>query len=324
MDKLTQLKSMTTVVADTGDFQAIVDYQPQDATTNPSLLYKAAQMPQYRGLVEEAIAFGQTRGVDATERLRWTLDRLAVNFGSEILKIVPGRVSTEIDARLSFDTAATLRRAEELAALYQDAGIDPGARVLFKIAATWEGIRAAEALERQGIHCNLTLLFSFPQAVACADAGVTLISPFVGRILDWYKKAENVAGYLPSEDPGVRSVTRIYRYYKRHGYQTVVMGASFRNSDEILELAGCDYLTIAPSLLAELAGSEGEVSRKLDPDAARAEDMPRVVFDEPGFRWWHNEDAMASEKLAEGIRLFTADARKLEQFVGELGQRGGA
>lgn len=324
MDKLTQLKSMTTVVADTGDFQAIIDYQPQDATTNPSLLYKAAQMPQYRGLVEEAIAFGQQRGGDAAERLRWTLDKLAVNFGSEILQIVPGRVSTEIDARLSFDTTATLRRAEELVALYQDAGIDPATRVLFKIASTWEGIRAAEALERQGIHCNLTLLFSFPQAVACADAGVTLISPFVGRILDWYKKAENVAGYLPSEDPGVKSVTRIYRYYKRHGYQTVVMGASFRNSDEILELAGCDYLTIAPSLLAELAGSTGEVPRKLDPDAARVEDITRVAFDEPGFRWSHNEDAMATEKLAEGIRLFAADTRKLEQFVDELGQRAGA
>ncbi len=321
MSKLAQLKSMTTVVADTGDFEAIVDYQPRDATTNPSLIYKAAQMPHYRELVEEAVLFGKDRGgSDPLAQARWTMDKLAVNFGTEILKIVPGRVSTEIDARLSFDTEATLRRAEDLVALYQEAGIDPGDRVLFKIASTWEGIRAAEVLERQGIHCNLTLLFSFAQAVACAEAGVTLISPFVGRILDWYKKAENVAGYPTDEDPGVQSVTRIFNYYKRHGYQTVVMGASFRNLDEILGLAGCDYLTISPALLGELASTDGDVPQKLDAEKARAMDIPKVVYHEPSFRWELNEDAMATEKLADGIRLFAADARKLEQFAHEVCQ----
>ncbi len=321
MSKLAQLKSMTTVVADTGDFEAIAEYQPQDATTNPSLLYKAAQMPQYRELVEDAVLFGQERGgADSLAQARWTMDKLAVNFGAEILRIVPGRVSTEIDARLSFDTSATLRRAEGLVELYQAAGIDPGAKVLFKIASTWEGIRAAETLEARGIHCNLTLLFSFAQAVVCADAGVTLISPFVGRILDWYKKTENVAGYPADEDPGVRSVTRIFNYYKRHGYQTVVMGASFRNLDEILELAGCDYLTISPTLLGELASTEGDVPRKLDPEKARAKDIPKTAYTEPSFRWELNEDAMATEKLAAGIRLFAADTRKLEQFAHEVCQ----
>ncbi|MBK1716410.1 transaldolase [Thiocystis violacea] len=321
MSKLAQLKSMTTVVADTGDFASILDYQPQDATTNPSLLYKAAQMPPYRELVEDAVLFGMNRGgEDSLARARWTMDKLAVNFGVEILKIVPGRVSTEIDARLSFDSDATLRRAEELVKLYQEAGIDPTERVLFKIASTWEGIRAAQALERRGIHCNLTLLFGFAQAVACADAGVTLISPFVGRILDWYKKAENVAGYPSDEDPGVRSVTRIYNYYKRHDYQTVVMGASFRTLEEILELAGCDYLTIAPALLGELASAEGDLPRKLDPEKALAMDIPRVSLDEASFRWDLNEEAMATEKLAEGIRLFAADTRKLEQFAHEVCQ----
>lgn len=321
MSKLTQLKSMTTVVADTGDFEAIVDYQPQDATTNPSLIYKAAQMPRYRGLVEDAVLFGQARGGDDRRaQARWTMDKLAVNFGSEILKIVPGRVSTEIDARLSFDAEATRQRAEALVELYEEAGIDPRARVLFKIASTWEGIRAAEALERQGIHCNLTLLFSFPQAVVAADAGATLISPFVGRILDWYKDAENVAGYPADEDPGVQSVTQIFNYYKRHGYDTVVMGASFRNLDEILELAGCDYLTISPALLGELASTDGDVPRKLDAEKALTMDIPKVAFDEPSFRWGMNEEAMATEKLAEGIRLFSADTRKLEQFAHEVCQ----
>ncbi len=323
MNKLAQLKSMTTVVADTGDFQSIIDYQPQDATTNPSLLYKAAQLPVYRELVEDALLFGQRQGDgDRLAQSRWTMDRLAVNFGTEILRIVPGRVSTEIDARLSFDTEATLRRAHELVALYQQAGIDPGSRVLFKIASTWEGIRAAERLEREGIHCNLTLLFGFAQAVACADAGVTLISPFVGRILDWYKAAENLAGYPADEDPGVRSVTRIFNYYKRHGYQTVVMGASFRNLDEILELAGCDYLTISPALLGELASTDGDLPRKLDAEKARAMDLAKVEYDEAAFRWELNEDAMATEKLAEGIRVFAADTRKLEQFVQEVSQSG--
>jgi transaldolase len=248
------------------------------------------------------------------------MDKLAVNFGAEILKIVPGRVSTEIDARLSFDTAGTIARAEGLVELYEDIGVDPRQRVLFKIASTWEGIRAAEQLEHQGIHCNLTLLFGFPQAVAAAEAGATLISPFVGRILDWYKNAENVPGYPADEDPGVRSVTQIFNYFKRHGHETIVMGASFRNVDEILELAGCDYLTIAPKLLAELEESDGELPRKLDPEAARTMDIPAREFDEQAFRWEMNEDAMATEKLAEGIRLFAADTQRLEQFAREICQ----
>jgi transaldolase len=318
MSKLDQLKTMTTVVADTGDFESIAEYKPRDATTNPSLLYKAAQMPQYRHLVEEAVAFGQDRGDGAEERARWTMDKLAVNFGAEILNIVPGRVSTEVDARLSFDTEGTIARAERLIELYEEIGVDPRERVLFKIASTWEGIRAAADLEQRGVHCNLTLLFSFAQAVAAADAGATLISPFVGRILDWYKNAENVPGYPADADPGVASVTSIFNYFKRHGYSTIVMGASFRNVDEILELAGCDYLTIAPKLLAELAESDGDLPRKLDADAARDMDIPRQTFDEKGFRWSLNEDAMASDKLAEGIRLFAADTRKLEQFTHEI------
>jgi transaldolase len=317
MNRLEQLKTMTRVVADTGDFEAIAEYRPQDATTNPSLLYKAAKMPQYRELVEDAIAFGQGKGVETAEQARWTMDKLAVNFGAEILKIVPGRVSTEIDARLSFDTDATVSRAEALMGLYDQIGVGPE-RVLLKVASTWEGIRAADRLEHQGLHCNLTLMFSFPQAVAAADAGATLISPFVGRILDWYKKAENVAGYPADEDPGVQSVTQIFNYYKRHGYETVVMGASFRNIDEILELAGCDYLTIAPSLLGELASTEGEITRMLDPDKAREMAIEPVSFDEARFRWGLNADAMATEKLAEGIRLFAADTARLEQFAREI------
>jgi transaldolase len=321
MNKLDQLKAMTTVVADTGDFEAIAQYRPQDATTNPSLLYKAAQMPQYRHLVEDAVVYGKGRGTDAQTRTRWTMERLAVNFGAEILKVVPGRVSTEVDARMSFDPEGTLRRAEELVELYDQAGIDSD-RVLFKIASTWEGISTAERLERRGLHCNLTLLFSFPQAVACADAGVTLISPFVGRILDWYKEAEHVSGYPADEDPGVRSLTRIFNYYKAHGYNTVVMGASFRNVGEILELAGCDYLTIAPNLLGELAASEGEIQRKLDAAKARDLVIERAMFDEKTFRWDLNEDAMATAKLSEGIRLFAADTVKLERFAQEISQGG--
>lgn len=318
MNKLDQLKTMTTVVADTGDFESIAEYRPQDATTNPSLLYKAAQMPRYRALVEDAVAFGQERAGGSDAQPRWTMDKLAVNFGAEILKLVPGRVSTEIDARLSFDTEATIARAEGLIELYQATGVDPTTQVLFKIASTWEGIRAAERLEQRGIHCNLTLLFSFPQAVACADAGVTLISPFVGRILDWYKNANSLPGYPADADPGVMSVTRIFNFYKRHGYATVVMGASFRNVDEILELAGCDYLTIAPSLLAELAEAEGHVPRKLDAEAARGMDIAREAFDERAFRWALNEDAMATEKLAEGIRMFAADTVRLEALTRDI------
>jgi transaldolase len=317
VNKLDQLKTMTTVVADTSDFESIAEYKPQDATTNPSLLYKAAQMLRYRELVEDAVAFGQRKGTDATGQALWTMDKLAVNFGAEILKTVPGRVSTEIDARLSFDTEATLARAERLMGLYADEGIAPE-RVLLKIASTWEGIEAARQLERRGFHCNLTLMFSFPQAVAGAEAGATLISPFVGRILDWYKNAEHVSGYPADEDPGVQSVTRIYNYYKRHDYDTVVMGASFRNLEEILGLAGCDYLTISPALLSELSSVDGEVARKLDPEKAREMDIAQVAFDEPSFRWTLNEDAMATEKLAEGIRLFAADTLKMEQFAHDI------
>ena len=317
MNTLDQLKTMTAVVADTGDFAAIAEYKPEDATTNPSLLFKAAQMPQYRELVEDAVSFGLAKGADSAGQARWTMDKLAVNFGAEILKIVPGRVSTEIDARLSFDPEATVRRAETLMELYDDAGIGTE-RVLLKIASTWEGIRAAERLEREGMHCNLTLMFGFPQAVACADAGATLISPFVGRILDWYKTAQNVGGYPADEDPGVLSVTRTYNYYKRHGYDTVVMGASFRNIDEILELAGCDYLTISPNLLSELSASDGDVPRKLDPEKAAQMDIDRVTFEESSFRWELNSDPMATEKLAEGIRTFAQDALKLEQFAREI------
>jgi transaldolase len=313
MNKLAQLRELTTVVADTGDIESIRQYQPVDATTNPSLLYKAAQDPQYRHLVEDAVAAGDGR-------LETVLDQLAVNFGKEIVGIVPGRVSTEVDARLSFDTQATVARAEAIMERYAAAGIGPD-RVLIKIASTWEGIRAAELLEQRGIHCNLTLLFSFAQAVACADAGVTLISPFVGRILDWYKASEGVDGYPAPEDPGVKSVTRIYHYYKRHGHETVVMGASFRNSGEILELAGCDLLTISPGLMAELEGAEGDVPRKLSADRAAALGEDRVSFGEGEFRWALNEDAMATEKLAEGIRNFTRDTEKLESLVADPGFR---
>lgn len=319
MSKLDQLKTMTTVVADTGDFDSIAEFKPQDATTNPSLIYKAAQMPQYRELVEDAVLFGTERGKgELPVQARWMMDKLAINFGREILQIVPGRVSTEIDARLSFDTEATIRRAQSLADLYDEAGIDPAERVLFKIASTWEGIRAAEQLQARGLHCNLTLLFSFAQAVAAAEAGATLISPFVGRILDWYKNNTDVAGYPADEDPGVLSVTRIYNYFKRHQYPTVVMGASFRNVEEILGLAGCDLLTISPSLLGELDASDGDVPRKLDPERAQEMDIEQVSYDERSFRWELNEDAMATEKLAEGIRRFAADTRKLESFAHEI------
>lgn len=315
MNKLAQLREVTVVVADTGDIESIRRYAPVDATTNPSLLYKAAQLPAYRSLVEDAVA----KGTDAPpeERVHRTLDHLAVNFGVEILDIIPGRVSTEVDARLSFDTDATIRRAEGLIALYEDHGISRE-RVLIKVASTWEGIRAAEILEKRGIHCNLTLLFSFAQAVACAEAGVTLISPFVGRILDWYKKHEGVEGYLAADDPGVRSVTRIYNYYKKHGYSTVVMGASFRNKDEILELAGCDLLTISPGLMEELEAAEGDITVKLTAEKARRVDEPRVELDEAGFRWQLNEDAMATEKLAEGIRNFTRDTERLEALIADM------
>ena len=316
MNKLARLRELTTVVADTGDIESIRLYGPVDATTNPSLLYKAAQQTQYQNLVNEAVAAGlATRGSEQ-DRLDLALDQMAVDIGAEILAIIPGRVSTEVDARLSFDTEATVGRAQKLIDLYREKGIS-SERVLIKIASTWEGIRAAERLEKGGIHCNLTLLFSFAQAVACADAGVTLISPFVGRIFDWYKKHEGVDGYPAIEDPGVKSVTRIYNYYKKHDYQTVVMGASFRNTGEILELAGCDLLTISPELMSQLESVDGELPRKLSTAAAMETGEPRVSLSEAEFRWMHNEDAMATEKLAEGIRGFTRDTERLEALVRE-------
>lgn len=313
-NQLDALKAHSIVVADTGDFAAIQRYRPRDATTNPSLLLKAATLPEYAALVERALRSAAQGSASAAERLERAMDRLAVAFGLEILKVVPGRVSTEVDARLSFDTAGSIAKARQLIALYAEQGI-PRERILIKLASTWEGIQAARHLQAEGIRCNLTLLFSFAQAVACAEAGVQLISPFVGRILDWHKKSSGVAGYAPHEDPGVRSVTRIYAYYKKFGYATEVMGASFRNTDEITELAGCDLLTISPALLDELQKKTGPVPRKLSPEAAAQQPLERLTLDEKRFRWLHNEDQMATEKLSEGIRLFTQDALKLEQFL---------
>lgn len=317
MNKLEQLKQITTIVADTGDIDAIKDYTPTDATTNPSLLLKAAQQPEYQDLVRSAVAYGKSKSNNIQEQTHQTINKLAVNFGTEILKIIPGRVSTEVDARFSFDVIRTIEHAHELIRLYEDAGVD-SQRVLIKIASTWEGIQAAKALERDGVHCNLTLLFSFSQAVACADAGVTLISPFVGRILDWYKAKEGVDAYPAHQDPGVKSVTTIYNYYKKFGYETVVMGASFRNKEEILELAGCDFLTIAPQLMQELQDSNGPVIRKLDPEIAKQSEHERNELDETTFRWQLNEDAMATEKLAEGIRNFTRDSLSLTSYIGKV------
>jgi transaldolase len=307
MSLLTELKKYTIVVADTGDIDAIAAHKPQDATTNPSLLLKAAQQSQYRHLVDEALS---KSGNGNTERF---VDQLAVNFGCEILKLIPGRVSTEVDAGLSFDTAGTIAKAKTLIGLYRDAGVDSN-RILIKIASTWEGIKAAEQLEKEGIHCNLTLLFSFAQAVACAEAKVTLISPFVGRIYDYYKAQKN-AEIPPQDDPGVKSVTKIFTYIKKFDYKTQVMGASFRRVEQILDLSGCDLLTISPELLSELSSKEGTLNRKLSSPDAKAMDIPRVHLDEKTYRWMHNEDAMAVEKLSDGIRKFYADARKLEQFA---------
>jgi len=323
MNKLEQLKKITTVVADTGDFDSIKQYLPTDATTNPSLVYAAAQLPQYQHLVDEAVEYGMSNASTPAAQTALILDRLAVVFGREILSIVPGRVSTEVDARLSFDAGGSVRKANELIEMYDGFGIAKE-RILIKLAATWEGVQAASELEKQGIHCNLTLLFSFAQAVACADAEVTLISPFVGRIMDWYKASEGVDGYAPEDDPGVKSVTRIYNYYKKHGCPTQVMGASFRNHGEILQLAGCDLLTIAPKLLNELQSAEGDINTFLDADAARSMDIDKVELDEKTMRWMHNEDAMAVEKLSQGIRGFTADLLKLEDYVQERVVRGAA
>jgi transaldolase len=314
MSQLDQLKKITVVVADSGDFHSFVKLKPQDATTNPSLLFQAAQLPQYQELVHTAVEYGKAHGANPEEQLTATIDKLAVTFGNEILKIVPGRVSTEIDARLSYDTEATIKKAKSLAQLYTDLGIDWKKRVLFKVASTWEGIQAAKQLEKEGYHCNLTLLFSFAQAVACAEAGVTLISPFVGRILDFWKK-ETGKDYTAEEDPGVVSVTEIYNYYKKYNYNTIVMGASFRSKGEILALAGCDYLTIAPKLLQELSDSTEPVVQKLNAEAAKKLDIPRVSFDEKGFRWAVSEDPCATNKLAEGIRMFAKDTVKLEDLI---------
>ncbi|KAI8341913.1 transaldolase [Chlamydoabsidia padenii] len=316
MSVLDQIKQFTTIVADSGDFETIAQYKPQDATTNPSLILAASQKPQYAALIDEAIAYAKNKGGSAEAQLDAANDKLLVNFGKEILKIVPGRVSTEVDARLSFNKEATIAKALSLIALYKAEGIDKE-RVLIKIASTWEGIQAASVLEKEhGIHCNLTLLFGFPQAVACAEAGVTLISPFVGRILDWYKKATGET-YTASSDPGVVSVSKIYNYYKQYGYKTIVMGASFRNTGEIEQLAGCDYLTISPALLAELQKDTKTLERQLSPEKVTPLDKVSFFNNEKAFRWEMNEDAMATEKLSEGIRNFAKDGLKLEAMLKE-------
>ncbi len=313
-NKLSQLKAFTTIVADTGDIAAIKEYMPEDATTNPSLMLKAAQIPEYAPFIDQAIAWAKSQSDDLNQQIIDASDKLAVIVGVEILKTVPGRISTEVDARLSFDKEATLTKARKLIALYEEAGISKD-RVLIKAASTWEGIKAAEELEKEGINCNLTLLFSFAQAKACAEAGVYLISPFVGRILDWYKKSTG-ENYTAETDPGVVSVTEIYNYYKQHGYKTVVMGASFRNIGEIEQLAGCDRLTIAPALLGELEKDKGTLERKLVP-VTDVDPTPEAVT-EAEFRWEMNQDAMATEKLSEGIRNFAIDQNKLEEKLAAL------
>jgi transaldolase len=311
--QLDQLKKLTKVVADTGDFESLKQYAPQDATTNPSLIFKAAQMPGYKSILEKAIAEARKSGASGKALLDEAMDYILVLFGTEILKIVPGRVSTETDADLSFDTEGLINKAHRFIELYRQQGV-PRERILIKIASTWEGIRAAETLQKEGINCNMTLLFSLAQAVACAEVKVKLISPFVGRIMDWYKAKEK-KDFAPAEDPGVLSVKEIYAYYKKFGYQTEVMGASFRNKGEILELAGCDALTISPQLMAELQGSTEPLTRKLDPQSARDSKIERLTLDEKKFRWQLNENAMATEKTSEGIRIFNADAMKLEELI---------
>ena len=317
MNLLEQLKTYTKVVADTGDFDSMMAYKPVDATTNPSLIYAASMDKKYSPLIDDAIQYAKGVSNDKAVQLKHAMDKLAVNFGLKILEIVPGRVSTEVDARLSFDTEASITKAHELIQLYEANGISRE-RILIKVASTWEGINAAEMLENEGIHCNLTLLFSFAQAVRCAEANVTLISPFVGRILDWYKKDRGVSDIPAAVDPGVKSVKEIYSYYKKFGYNTIVMGASFRNVGEIIELVGCDALTISPSLLKELENTDGVLEKKLDAAKSKLLDINPVKMDEKIFRWMMNEDAMATEKLAEGIRKFTEDLIKLEKHIAEL------
>lgn len=314
MNLLEQLKQYTQVVADSGDFESYVQFKPIDGTTNPSLIYAAAQKPEYAHIVDAAVAYGRKQGNTFETRLAESMDMLAVNFGLEILKIVPRRVSTEVDARLSFDLEGSLEKARKIISLYESNGISRE-KVLIKLASTWEGIKAAEQLEKEGIRNNLTLLFSKAQAIACAEAKVQLISPFVGRIYDWYKKERGVDSIPPAEDPGVLSVKYIYNYYKKFGYKTEVMGASFRNIGEIIELAGCDLLTISPNLLAELENNQGQLTRKLDPETSKNEDIQQIHLDEKAFRWMHNEEAMAVEKLSDGIRKFTEDLVKLEKFI---------
>jgi transaldolase len=313
LNRLEQLKKFTKVVADTADFESIKDFKPQDATTNPSLVYAATQKPAYANLLNEVLADRKKSGLTGHEQIEDICDHLLVQFGCDILKIVPGRVSTETDARLSFDVEGSIAKARRLIQLYEERGI-PRERVLIKVASTWEGINAAEQLTKEGIRCNLTLMFSMPQAVRCAEATVQLISPFVGRIYDWYKK-EMKRDYTSAEDPGVQSVTEIYDYYKKFGIATEVMGASFRNTGQILGLAGCDCLTISPELMEELSKSTDPVERKLSPEKARSADVEKLELDEKRFRWLLNENAMATEKLAEGIRKFAADVVKLEKFV---------
>ncbi|HGJ5889949.1 MAG TPA: transaldolase [Arsenophonus apicola] len=313
-DKLTSLRKITTVVADTGDISAIKLYKPEDATTNPSLILNAAQIQEYQPLINEAIKWAREQSNSREQQIIDACDKLAVNVGLEILQLIPGRISTEVDARLSYDSDACIKKARRIIELYNSAGIKND-RILIKLASTWQGIRAAEQLEKEGINCNLTLLFSFAQARACAEAGVYLISPFVGRILDWYKANTDTKEYAPQEDPGVISVTQIYNYYKQHGYKTVVMGASFRNSGEILQLAGCDRLTIAPALLKELSESQGEVVRQLTSNGQTQ--SPPQPMTEAEFYWQHHADAMATDKLAEGIRKFAIDQEKLEKMVAQ-------
>ena len=315
MNLLEQLRRHSTVVADTGDIEAIKRYKPTDATTNPSLILQAAQMPQYRELVERAVALASQRGKASTEQIS---DQLFVNFGVEILQVIPGRVSTEIDSNISFDTEASIRRAEGIVELYSKAGIDVS-RVLIKLASTWEGIRAAQVLEKCGIKCNMTLLFSMPQAVACADAGAQLISPFVGRIMDWHKAIDGVDSYVPQEDPGVKSVNSIYNYYKKFGYDTEIMAASFRNTGEIKALAGCDLLTIAPKFLEELSNDQSELAVHLSLETAAQSDIERMPeLKEGPYRWQLNSNAMASNKLGEGIRAFSQDQTRLERFISTI------
>ncbi len=317
MSLLDSLKKYTTVVSDTGDIEMVGKLKPQDATTNPSLLLKSAQQAQYKHLVEEALDYSKKQPGDHASQTMAFMDKLFVNFGCEILKLIPGRVSTEVDASFSFDTSGSIDKARTFIKLYEAAGVDRE-RVLVKLGSTWEGIKAAEQLEKEGIHTNLTLLFSFAQAVACAEAKVTLISPFVGRIYDWYKKSKGVADIPRNEDPGVASVTKIYNHYKKNGYKTLVMGASFRKADQIVDLAGCDLLTISPELLTELASKDGELEPKLSAKGAAASDSPLAHLDEKTFRFEHNQDQMAVEKLSDGIRGFYADARKLEKYAATL------